>query len=121
MSYERSGLPGICTAVRHFVCVFAGAPVPVHTASAAPEAATPRVPSTADATMAGRRRRRWDIEDMVFCFFGVVGGNTRGGSTALVLSAMFGACAFQTAYGGQAKAILTVSRPPDPDRVLGFT
>src|SRR5215831_18993567 len=37
MSNERSGLPGIVTAVRHFVCDVAGAPGPVHGAAVAGE------------------------------------------------------------------------------------
>src|SRR2546422_1191550 len=36
MSNDLSGLPGICTAVRHLVCVVVGAPGPVQAASADP-------------------------------------------------------------------------------------
>src|SRR5215470_3371460 len=35
MSNDRSGLPGIKTDVRHFVCVFVGAPGPEHGAATA--------------------------------------------------------------------------------------
>jgi len=36
MSNDLSGLPGICTAVRHLVCVVVGAPGPMQAASADP-------------------------------------------------------------------------------------
>src|SRR4051812_16895923 len=70
MSYERSGLPGMCTAVRHFVCVLDGAPAPVHAANAAPEAES--APINADATIAASLRRRsgkrleLDLTDILF-------------------------------------------------------
>src|SRR6267142_254918 len=45
MSNDLSGLPGICTAVRHLVCVVVGAPGPVQAASADP------APSSRTGTM----------------------------------------------------------------------
>ena len=51
MSNERSGLPAIVTAVRHFVCVVVGAPGPVQGAAVAGEDDTrDAAPSNAVAT-----------------------------------------------------------------------
>src|SRR5882672_4585487 len=47
MSYERSGLPGIWTAVRHLVSVLLGAPGPVQAANAAPDVASEAAPISA--------------------------------------------------------------------------
>src|SRR5437588_8551419 len=49
MSKDRSGLPGIWTAVRHLVCVSVGAPRPVQAPNAAPDAASDTAPSSAEA------------------------------------------------------------------------
>src|SRR6267142_86830 len=61
MSYDRSGLPGIGTAVRHVVCVSVGAPAPVHggSASAVPDVAREPAPNSVEATrsVASRVRR----------------------------------------------------------------
>jgi hypothetical protein len=57
MSYDRSGLPGIWTAVRHLVSVLLGAPGPVHAAYAAPDAAS-------DTSTATNEFRKVNLADM---------------------------------------------------------
>ena len=50
MSKGRSGLPGICTAVRHFVWVSLGAPGPLQAANARLENVTQSAAKTAEIT-----------------------------------------------------------------------
>src|ERR1700682_4509703 len=47
MSNDRSGLPGIWTAVRHLVSVLVGAPGPIQAANAAPDVASEAAPISA--------------------------------------------------------------------------
>src|SRR5207247_512442 len=58
MSYDRRGLPGIWTAVKHLVSVLVGAPRPVQAASAAPEVASDAAPSSAEAARVAASRVR---------------------------------------------------------------
>src|SRR5258706_13855075 len=59
MSYDRSGLPGIWTAVRHWVSVLAGAPGPVQAAYAVP------APTSAGAaSIAAIELRKVNLADM---------------------------------------------------------
>src|SRR5882724_8199051 len=59
MSYDRSGLPGIWTAVQHLVSVLAGAPGPVQAAYAVP------APTSAGAaSIAAIELRKVNLADM---------------------------------------------------------
>src|SRR6266849_2928310 len=59
MSYDRSGLPGIWTAVRHLVSVLVGAPGPVQAAYAVP------APTSAGAaSIAAIELRKVNLADM---------------------------------------------------------
>src|SRR5207247_11394046 len=65
MSYDRRGLPGIWTAVKHLVSVVVGAPGPVQAASAAPDVASDPTPtSSGAATIAVSEMREGILADM---------------------------------------------------------
>src|SRR5713101_2826027 len=66
MSYDRSGLPGIWTAVRHWVSVVAGAPGPVQAANAAPDVASDPTPtSIGAATIAASEVRKENLANIL--------------------------------------------------------
>src|SRR6266436_9418589 len=74
MSYDRSGLPGIWTAVRHLVSVLVGAPGPWHggAASAAPDVASNPAPSSAEAARIAASRVREENLASIFASLATV-------------------------------------------------